>query len=56
MTAAIMNIGISIILVINFGLIGAALGTFIAYLIALIILLIITIKKAPLPWLLNKTR
>ena len=54
MFAATLNIGISIVLVKNYGLIGAAQGTFCAYLIALIFLMLITLKKAPLPWLLIK--
>jgi len=53
MFASILNIGISILLVMSHGLIGAAQGTFCAYLIALVFLILITLRKAPLPWLLR---
>jgi len=53
MFASILNIGISILLVTSYGLIGAAQGTFCAYLIALVFLILITLRKAPLPWLLR---
>ncbi|MFL2769887.1 MAG: lipopolysaccharide biosynthesis protein [Rhodospirillaceae bacterium] len=48
--AAIFNIGLTYILIQTNGMIGAAQGTFIAYMLGFITVTIVTVRRAQLPW------
>lgn len=51
--AAVLNVGLTYVLIQTNGLIGAAQGTFIAYTLGFIAVTLVTVRKAPLPWLMR---
>lgn len=51
--AAILNVGFTYLLIQANGLVGAAQGTFAAYATGFLIVVMVTVRRAPLPWLLR---
>lgn len=51
--AALLNVGFTYLLIQSNGIVGAAQGTFSAYAIGMLVVIVVTVRRAPLPWTLK---